>query len=167
MIDALGKVFSGKSQVVDKAFGLIDDIWESKEERRKAKRELMRLDQEDRKSREEHARKLFQAETADRDSARRARHLQWLQQVYALVFLIVYVLMAGGIIAGLVYMWQNGRGSVPNEIMVLMAAIEGRMSAKVSTITDFLYGGKAETESEAKNQQTLAELAQNKAHESR
>ncbi|MFI3263339.1 MAG: hypothetical protein R3Y26_10620 [Rikenellaceae bacterium] len=65
-----------------------------------------------------------------------------LQMIFALVFLVSYVLL---IVAMLVLLFNLSSGgsnlSLPEWAVAFLSTIFGAMSTKVSTITDFIFGG--------------------------
>jgi len=84
---------------------------------------------------------VYEAEVKDRESARQLyRDDSWLQKIYALTFLIAYVLLTG-LMVYVIYQISLGTNRVPEWGIAFMSTIFGAMSTKVSTITDFLFGG--------------------------
>ena len=84
-----------------------------------------------------------QAYLADRQSAREMYSKDnSLQKLFALTFLAAYILLTGfllWIVAGWMGMAEKPV-SMPEWAQALVSAIWGQMSAKVGTITDFLFG---------------------------
>ena len=114
----IGKILSGGAEVLDK-------VITTKEEKLQLLNELEALNQKDRDS----ARDLYKTDGS-------------LQKIYALVFLISYMLL---ILAMLVFMYKFVGGlqnlELPEWAIAFLSTLFGAMSAKVSTITDFLFGG--------------------------
>ena len=114
----IGKILSGGTEVLDK-------VITTKEEKLQLLNELEALNQKDRDS----ARDLYKTDGS-------------LQKIYALVFLISYMLL---ILAMLVFMYKFVGGlqnlELPEWAIAFLSTLFGAMSAKVSTITDFLFGG--------------------------
>lgn len=87
---------------------------------------------------------VYEAETKDRDSARDLfKDDSWLQKIYALTFLLAYVVLTG-LMMYIIYQIAQDDSSVPEWGIAFMSTIFGAMSTKVSTITDFLFGGSKE-----------------------
>lgn len=115
----IGKILGGGADILDK-------VITTKEEKLQLFNELEALNQKDR----EGARDMYKSDST-------------LQKVYALVFLVSYMLL---IVAMLVFLFSLARGGddgfdLPEWAIAFLSTLFGAMSAKVSTITDFLFGG--------------------------
>lgn len=88
----------------------------------------------------------YQAEVADRDSARSMyKEDSSLQKIFAIVFLIAYIAITGF----LLYMVLAKPAVELSEFgITLISTLFGAMSTKVSTITDFLFGGSIDKKKE-------------------
>lgn len=77
----------------------------------------------------------------DRQSAREMYKTDsWLQKVFAITFLVGYLALTITMIY-IVVGWIGAREiSIPEWAVALISTIYGGMSAKVNTITDFLFG---------------------------
>ncbi len=64
-----------------------------------------------------------------------------LQMIFALVFLISYVLLIISMLVLLFNLSSNDGLSLPEWAVAFLSTIFGAMSTKVSTITDFIFGG--------------------------
>lgn len=103
----------------------IDTIFTSKEEKQQLINELEAMNLRDRDS----ARDMYKSDSS-------------LQKWFAAVFLGGYMLLIGGMIY---YIFTISTGAdesnLPEWAVAFLSTIFGAMSAKVSTITDFLFGG--------------------------
>jgi hypothetical protein len=61
-----------------------------------------------------------------------------LQKIYAIVFLIAYVVMSGAMCYAIFHL--NGNIKLPDWGIGFISTIWGAMSMKVGTVTDFLFG---------------------------
>ncbi|MFR9542668.1 MAG: hypothetical protein SNH27_11500 [Rikenellaceae bacterium] len=87
----------------------------------------------------------FEAEVKDRDSARDMyKDDSSLQKWFALVFLVSYMALTCAMLY-FIYLIAFGQTGVdinlPDWAVAFLSTLFGAMSAKVSTITDFLFGG--------------------------
>ena len=116
-------ILEGGSEVLDK-------VLTTKEEKLQLFNELEALNQKDRDS----ARDLYKSDNL-------------LQKIYALVFLVGYMVL---IVAMLFFIYKLAGGSqgldLPEWAVAFLSTLFGAMSAKVSTITDFLFGGSKSAE---------------------
>ena len=123
----IGKVLSGGAEILDK-------VITTPEEKLQLFNELESLNQKDRES----ARELYKADDS-------------LQKVYALVFLVSYMLL---VLSMMYFIYTMAIGSndmnLPEWAVAFLSTIFGAMSTKVSTITDFLFGGSKSSEIEQK-----------------
>lgn len=102
---------------------LIDEAFTSKEEKAQAYQRLM------------------DAVLVDKQSAREMYKVDnWLQKVFAIVFLVAYFILLG-LIVHLIFKMANGTTDFPEWAIALLSTILGGMSSKVNTIVDFLFGG--------------------------
>jgi len=80
-----------------------------------------------------------------------------LQKVFAIVFLVSYVIISGGMIAIVISMaFYNNKIDLPEWGIMLISSVFTAMSSKVSSITDFLFGGsKGKDDSDARTAQAF------------
>lgn len=84
---------------------------------------------------------VYSLEAQDRVNARDLyKEDSRLQKTYAIVFLISYILLTTGLLYGF-YQISANKISVDEYIIGFVSTLFGAMSTKVSTITDFLFGG--------------------------
>ena len=137
----LGKIFSGGAdKIVGTIFDGIDDLTLSKEEKLRieenAKRAVFRYELDLKAA----TKAAFEAEVADRNSARDLyRSDSLLQKIFALTFLLAYV----GLTLFLLYcfFFPGAKVELQQWEIGFVSTLFGAMSTKVSTITDFLFGG--------------------------
>ena len=101
----------------------IDTLFTSKEEKQQLLNELEEMNQRDRES----ARDMYKADS-------------WLQKIYALVFLIGYMALTGYFLY-FVHSMSGGDVELPSWANTIISSIWGGITMKMSTITDFLFGG--------------------------
>ena len=92
--------------------------------------------------------------TKDRQSARDMyMNDSSLQKIFAIVFLVSYVLISAGMIAMVISMAFYGtKVELPDWGVMLISSVFTAMSSKVSSITDFLFGGsKGKDDSDARS----------------
>ena len=103
----------------------------------------------------------FDAENAfmkDRQSAREMYMKDSsLQKIFAIVFLVAYVLISAGMIAMIISMaFYDTQIDLPEWGVMLISSVFTGMSMKVNTITDFLFGGsKGKDDSDARTAQAF------------
>ncbi len=121
--------------IIDKVLNggvkILDEVITTKEEKMQLLNELEELTVRDRES----ARKMYEGDSS-------------LQKIYAIVFLVSYMLL---IVAMLVFIFNISGAAdiaIPEWAVAFLSTLFGAMTAKVSTITDFLFGG---SKSEPKN----------------
>ncbi len=75
-----------------------------------------------------------------------------LQKIFAIVFLVSYVLISAGMIAMVISMaFYDTKIELPDWGVMLISSVFTAMSSKVSSITDFLFGGsKGKDDSDAR-----------------
>ena len=121
----LGKLIA-KVGGVDKLIGGIvnaaDEFITTKEEKELLKLELEKLIYNDRAD----AREMYENNSS-------------LQKVYAIAFLVFYTALTGALFF-LVYSMVKKEFDMPDWAIAFISTMWGGMSAKVSTITDFLFG---------------------------
>ena len=83
----------------------------------------------------------FRLEVEDRENAREMyKGDNSLQKIYALSFLAFFFCLTGLILFG-VYKWSV-EGITPDPLLAsIITGIEGKMSSKIQTTIDFLFGG--------------------------
>ncbi len=126
MLKIIDKVLAGGVKI-------LDEVITSDEERITLMNELEELSVRDRES----ARKMYESDST-------------LQTIYAIVFLVSYMLL---IVAMLIFIYNVSAGDVsesgrliakleiPEWAVAFLSSLFGAMTAKISTITDFLFGG--------------------------
>ena len=88
---------------------------------------------------------VYSLEAQDRVNARDLyKEDSRLQKTYAIVFLSSYILLTGTLLYGF-YQISNNSIHVDEYIIGFVSTLFGAMSTKVSTITDFLFGGSVKT----------------------
>ena len=112
----------GTDKVVDSLASGLDGLLTSKEEKLQLQNELEALLISDKQD----ARDMYQ-------------HDPWLQKIYALVFLVGYLILT---VAMLFFMWKMVVNTLelPDWAIAFVSTIWGGMSTKVNTVTDFLFG---------------------------
>ena len=131
VVNATGSAITGDFLGAVKTLITKDD--KLTQEQKEAALEVIKIDENDLKA--------LKLENEDR---KRATDLfkadSILQKIYALAFLTFYFILLGFLLWGL-YNWVTN-GIKPDAITsTIVGGIEGRLSMKVSTITDFLFGG--------------------------
>ncbi len=81
----------------------------------------------------------FELEVKDRENARKDGDLK-LQRVFAITFLIGYIIMTLVMLYGAYVITVQGI-KLENYLVALVTSIFTAMSTKVATVTDFLFGG--------------------------
>jgi len=81
----------------------------------------------------------FELEVTDRSNARKDGDLK-LQRVFAITFLIGYIIMTLVMLYGAYVVTVQGI-KLENYLVALVTSIFTAMSTKVATVTDFLFGG--------------------------
>ncbi len=117
ILSIIDKVLNGGAKI-------LDEVITTKEEKQQLLNELEELTVRDRDS----ARKMYEGDSS-------------LQKIYAIVFLVSYMLL---IVAMLIFIFNiSGAAdiSIPEWAVAFLSTLFGAMTAKVSTITDFLFGG--------------------------
>ncbi len=126
MLKIIDKVLTGGVKI-------LDEVITSDEERLALMNELEEISARDRDS----ARKMYEDDSV-------------LQKIYAIVFLVSYMLL---IVAMLIFIYNVSAGDVdqsgiqiakleiPEWAVAFLSSLFGAMTAKISTITDFLFGG--------------------------
>jgi hypothetical protein len=88
---------------------------------------------------------VYNLEAQDRVNARDLyKEDSRLQKTYAIVFLSSYIILTGTLLYGF-YQISNNKIHVDEYIIGFVSTLFGAMSTKVSTITDFLFGGSVKT----------------------
>ncbi len=122
ILNIIDKVLSGGVKI-------LDEVITTKEEKMQLLNELEEMSIRDRES----ARKMYEGDSS-------------LQKIYAIVFLVSYMLL---IVAMLVFIFKISGGNVglqiPEWAVAFLSSLFGAMTAKISTITDFLFGGAKES----------------------
>lgn len=126
-------------EVIGSTGEVIDRFVQTKEEKAEAKLRLRELELEFRKLAMEAEFKYLE----DREGARRLYSTDsFAQKVYALSFLGGYFVITAGLMYWLLAQFTElAAVDVPSWAVSLISSIFGAMSTKVSTITDFFFGG--------------------------
>ena len=123
----LTRLFTGsKKGVIADIFDGIDKVVTSDEERLTLKKEAIKLYVEDLSS----ARKMYEDDSS-------------LQKIFAITFLVFYLLLTMALMY-IVYRLAQHEVTLETWAITLLSTIWGGMSAKVNTITDFLFGSSKE-----------------------
>ncbi len=112
----------GTDKLIDSIAGAADEFVLTKEEKAQLRLELEKLTYSDRAD----AREMYENNSS-------------LQKIYALAFLFIYAVLTAGLIF-LVYKLVKNGFALPDWSIALMSSIWGGISAKILTITDFLFG---------------------------
>lgn len=138
ILKKIGDLFGGN--LIDTIADTVDRFVTTKEEKEKLKIELKNIIFEQKA-------KAFEMEVQDRESARDMYEKDnSLQKIFSLVFLVAYIALTGA----LLYMVFFTDKSYTEFEISLISTLFGAMSVKVSTITDFLFGGSMEKKPEPK-----------------
>ncbi len=142
MIPILTKLFAGKAKdIVTGVFDGLDKVFTSKEE--KAQAQLL-AEQEVNRHIEaliDQGNKELELVLGDKQSAREMyKFNSSLQKIYALSFLAMYTILSGVILWNILYYAQSGKFIISEFGSMFISTLFGGMSAKLSTITDFLFG---------------------------
>lgn len=113
---------AGITEIIQSGTTLIDEIFTNKEEAGKIKIEYVKQALADRDS----ARDLY-----SKDSS--------LQKIYALVFLVSYILLTGAMLYIVISISKNNI-HLEEWVIAFISTVWGGMSTKVGTITDFFFG---------------------------
>ncbi len=127
----------GGSKIVDSIIGGVDKFVTSDEDRQKLQMMKAEADLEIRKL-------VFDAEGKRLNDVSDARamykHDNGLQKIFAMTFLVGYIVLTVFML-WMVTSWVGGQKIVvPDWGVALISTVYGQMSAKVSTIVDFLFG---------------------------
>lgn len=138
----IGKILGGSGANLVESIGSVADKFITTPSEKKA------FELEIQKAAFEHEARLrdqmidaFDSEVEDRKSARDMfRADSRLQKLYAIIFLIAYISLTGIILYG-IYVSRTGGLTYEDYEIGFISTLFGAMSTKVSTITDFLFGG--------------------------
>lgn len=119
----LGKTGSGTGSVIKDVFEGIDSITTSKEEKEELKLKAMGMYIDDMKN----ARAMYMTDS-------------WLQKIFAMVFLVAYILLTSLLVWGLWVYVKDGAVDAPEWVVAFISSLWGGLSAKLNTIVDFLFG---------------------------
>ncbi len=138
LLKKIGDLFGGN--LIETIADTVDRFVTTKEEKEQLKIELKNIIFEQKA-------KAFEMEIQDRESARDMYEKDnSLQKIFSLVFLVAYIALTGA----LLYMVFFTDKSYKEFEISLISTLFGAMSVKVSTITDFLFGGSMEKKPEPK-----------------
>lgn len=125
----------GLDDLIDSLGKNVDRFVTTKEEREKLKQSMKQLIQS-------HELKVQAAALENLKSARSMYQKDSsLQKIYAIVFLVGYLVLTAGLGILIYNLAVAGSIEVPAWAISLISAIWGGMSGKVNTIVDFLFGG--------------------------
>lgn len=131
---------SGAKDLLQGVTGLVDEVVTTKEEREALKVQLEQMVMEHGLKLKDQALREYELEITDRSNARAMfQDDSQLQKIFALVFLVAYILLTAGLI-WMVFSFTSGTTPLPDWAISLISGLFGAMSAKVNTITDFLFG---------------------------
>lgn len=126
----LAKIFGSASatgtaggSIIKDVFEGIDSIATSAEEKEILKLKAMGMYLDDMKS----ARTMYMTDS-------------WLQKVFAIVFLVAYILLTSLLVWGLWVYVKDGAVDAPEWVVAFISSLWGGLSAKLNTIVDFLFG---------------------------
>jgi hypothetical protein len=127
-----GEIVSSVGETVDRFVTTDEDRMKAEQLKQELQLKVMKLE--------------FEAEKAylkDRQSAREMyKHDSSLQKLYAMTFLVAYFALTGILLHWLITELAGTQAlDLPQWGVALISSIWGGMSTKVSTITDFLFGG--------------------------
>ena len=111
---------AGAAETLKEGTKLIDEIFTTQEEKRDAKKELVKMAVSDRSS----AREMY-------------KHDSWLQKAFAIFFLVAWCVLTYVMLDFFVL----GNIEIANWQIAIISNINGGISTKLSTIIDFLFGG--------------------------
>lgn len=159
-------IFSkGAADLAGVAFNGLDELITSKEEKGEQTIKLEEIKSINSKNRmdfqlakQDIQFKITDQEYKDRQSAREMYMKDSsLQKIFAIVFLVAYVFISGGMIAMIISMaFYDNQIDLPEWGVMLISSVFTGMSMKVNTITDFLFGGsKGKDDSDARTAQAF------------
>ena len=109
--------------IIDSAGDVLDDVITSKDEKLGHLNESLNRNVNDRMS----AQDMFKTDAS-------------LQKWYALTFLVVFIIVIGGMITVIAYFTMNDV-EAPDWAIAFFTTVFTAISMKIGTITDFLFGG--------------------------
>jgi hypothetical protein len=147
MIPFLTNLFAGKAKDLAKtAFEGLDSLFTSKEEKAAAE---LKAEQELNRHLEaliEQGNHQLELILQDKQSAREMyKFNSSLQKIYALCFLGMYTILATVILWNILAYAKTGEFKISEFGSMFISTLFGGMSAKLSTITDFLFGSGMQT----------------------
>lgn len=121
----LAKIFGGGTgnSVVKDVLEGIDKLTTSAAEKEELRQKALNIYLDDVKS----ARQMYMTDS-------------WLQKVFAMVFLIAYLVLTIILIWGLWVYVKAGSIEAPEWVVAFISSLWGGLSAKLNTIVDFLFG---------------------------
>jgi hypothetical protein len=137
----LGGLFKGKvKEVLDSTFKGLDGLITNKEELAKIRLEAEAEMNRHAEAMEDAALKETELVLADKQNAREMFKVNSsLQKIYAIVFLIAYVVLSVAM-CWMIYVISVNNVHFPDWGIGFISTIWGAMSMKVGTVTDFLFG---------------------------
>jgi len=139
MIDLKGLFSKGIEKAATAIGDAFDKNFTSKEEREIQKLEALKELNRHLEVSIMDATKQLELILSDKQSAREMyKANSSLQKIYAIVFLIAYVVMSGAMCYAIFHL--NGNIKLPDWGIGFISTIWGAMSMKVGTVTDFLFG---------------------------
>ncbi len=137
-----GAAGTGTGSVIKDVFEGIDSITTSKEEKEELKIKAMAMYIDDMKN----ARAMYMTDS-------------WLQKIFAMVFLVAYILLTSLLVWGLWVYVKDGAVDAPEWVVAFISSLWGGLSAKLNTIVDFLFGSsKGSQDKNIINQDVLTNL---------
>jgi len=135
------KIFGGSAkEVITSISNGLDSLLTSKEEKEAAKLLIEKEVNRHVENMRDQANHELELILSDKQNAREMyKASSGLQKIYAIVFLCAYIILT----CGIVFMIFNIAGSkinLPEWGVAFISSVWGGMSAKVSTVTDFLFG---------------------------
>ena len=122
------------ADIIDKGTKLIDEAFTSQEEKLIAKQQLFDTIVQDKHS----AREMYKADSQ-------------LQKIFALVFLVAYMSISGTMFY-VIFWTSKDQIALSDFGITTISTLFGAMSAKINTITDFLFGSSVSDSASKKSQ---------------
>ena len=139
--NVISKIFGGSAKdVIDSVGGVLDNLITNKEELAEAKLKMEAEVNRHLENMRDQANHELELILSDKQSAREMyKASSGLQKIYAIVFLVAYVVITCGMIM-MIFNVSVNKILIPEWGVAFISSVWGGMSAKVSTVTDFLFG---------------------------
>lgn len=148
----LAGLFKGKNPI-DSIFEGIDKLSTSAEEKELLRHQALRIEIEKEQQKLEEKKLAM----SDRESARSMfKQDSWLQKVFAIVYLVAYIFLSWYIIDLIA---TGALKDLTTFEAGFIGSIWGGMTAKLNTVTDFLFGG-SQGEQESKSREDFKQMAE-------